>query len=180
MAKDKLNAVEKSANQYGGTELRERLVHVGRTDKPVKGGGNFSFNAIFVVGDGVNRVGYGHGKAKDVQSAIAKATDAAKKNMMFVPLNGTTLQHALIGRHGATKVFMRPASDGTGVIAGGAMRAVFEVLGVENVLAKCIGSSNPFNVVRATVNGLVKMANPEKIAAKRGMTVKALVGDRDK
>jgi small subunit ribosomal protein S5 len=144
--------------------------------KVVKGGRQFGFAALTVVGDGKGRVGYGRGKAREVPVAIQKAMENARKNMIDVKLNGSTLQYPLQGRHGAAKVFMQPASDGTGIIAGGAMRAVFEVLGVQNVLAKCIGTNNPINVVRATVEGLTRMRDPEYVAAKRGKSVEQILG----
>jgi small subunit ribosomal protein S5 len=149
----------------------EKLVGIRRVAKVVKGGRVFGFSALTVVGDGKGRVGFGQGKAREVPVAIQKAMDEARKNMKTVVLNGDTLQHPLTARHGAAKVFMQPASEGTGVIAGGAMRAVFDAVGVHNVLAKSIGSTNPLNVVRATINGLTEMSNPEAIAAKRGKTV---------
>lgn len=152
-------------------DLMEKLVAVNRVAKVVKGGRQFGFSALTVVGDGKGQVGFGRGKAREVPAAIQKAMENARKNMVKVLLKGTTLQYALTARHGAAKVYMQPASDGTGIIAGGAMRAVFEVVGVHNVLAKCIGSPNPVNVVRATVKGLAEMADPEFIAAKRGMSV---------
>jgi len=160
----------------GGDELLEKLVAVNRVAKVVKGGRQFGFAALTVVGDGKGRVGYGRGKAREVPVAIQKAMEAARKNMVDIKLNGTTLQYPLQGRHGAARVFMQPASDGTGIIAGGAMRAVFEVLGVQNVLAKCIGTNNPINVVRATVEGLTRMRDPEHVAAKRGKTVDEILG----
>jgi small subunit ribosomal protein S5 len=160
----------------GGDDLLEKLVNVNRVAKVVKGGRQFGFAALTVVGDGKGRVGYGRGKAREVPVAIQKAMEAARKNMVDVKLNGSTLQYPLQGRHGAAKVFMQPASDGTGIIAGGAMRAVFEVLGVQNVLAKCIGTNNPINVVRATVAGLSRMSDPQTIAAKRGKTVEQILG----
>lgn len=160
----------------GGDDLLEKLVAVNRVAKVVKGGRQFGFAALTVVGDGRGRVGYGRGKAREVPVAIQKAMESARKNMVDVKLNGSTLQYPLQGRHGAAKVFMQPASDGTGIIAGGAMRAVFEVLGVQNVLAKCIGTNNPINVVRATVAGLARMRDPESIAAKRGKTVEEILG----
>jgi small subunit ribosomal protein S5 len=160
----------------GGDDLLEKLVAVNRVAKVVKGGRQFGFAALTVVGDGKGRVGYGRGKAREVPVAIQKAMESARKNMVDVKLNGSTLQYALQGRHGAAKVFMQPASEGTGIIAGGAMRAVFEVLGVQNVLAKCIGTNNPINVVRATVAGLTRMNDPESIAAKRGKTVEQILG----
>ena len=159
-----------------GDGLLEKLVAVNRVAKVVKGGRQFGFAALTVVGDGKGRVGYGRGKAREVPVAIQKAMESARKNMIDVKLRGTTLQYPLQGRHGAAKVFMMPASDGTGIIAGGAMRAVFEVLGVANVLAKCIGTNNPINVVRATVAGLKGMTDPETIAAKRGKTVEEITG----
>lgn len=159
-----------------GDDLLEKLVSVNRVAKVVKGGRQFGFSALTVVGDGKGRVGYGTGKAREVPVAIQKAMEGARKNMVEVKLKGTTLQYPLLGRHGAAKVFMKPASDGTGIIAGGAMRAVFEVLGVQNVLAKCIGSNNPINVVQATINGLQIMTNAESVAAKRGKTVEEILG----
>lgn len=155
----------------GGGDLKEKLVTVNRVSKTVKGGKQFAFTALTVVGDGAGRVGFGYGKAKEVPAAIAKAMDQARKNMISIPLKGQTLQHEISGVHGATRVIMKPASDGTGVIAGGAMRAVFEVAGVQNVLAKSFGSRNSINMVRATMNGLVKMTQPSDIAAKRGKTL---------
>ena len=147
-----------------GDELLEKLVEVNRVAKVVKGGRQFGFSALTVVGDGKGRVGFGTGKAREVPVAIQKAMESARKNMVDVKLNGTTLQYPLNGRHGAAKVFMQPASDGTGSIAGGARRAVFEVLGVQNVLAKCIGTNNPMNVVRATINGLAAMNDAQAVA----------------
>lgn len=156
--------------------LVERLVTVGRVSKVVKGGRIFSFTALTVVGDGNGRVGFGRGKAREVPAAIQKALEAAKRNMITVDLAGTTLQHPITSSHGASRVYMQPASEGTGVIAGGAMRAVLEVAGVENVLAKCYGSTNAANVVRATFNGLKEMSSPEKVAAKRGKSVEEILG----
>ena len=161
-------------NNESDSDLQEKLVTVNRVAKVVKGGRQFGFTALTVVGDGAGRVGFGYGKAREVPLAIQKAMEAAKKNMQTVPLKEGTLQHPIQGRHGATRVVMRPASDGTGVIAGGAMRAVFEVAGVQNVLAKSYGSRNPVNLVRATINALVNMHDPEYIAAKRGISVEEL------
>ncbi|TXH02979.1 MAG: 30S ribosomal protein S5 [Nevskiaceae bacterium] len=161
--------------QSGG-DLKEKLVAVNRVSKTVKGGKQFAFTALTVVGDGAGRVGFGYGKAREVPAAIAKAMEQAKRSMITVPLKGTTLQHEIWGTHGATKVFMRPASDGTGVIAGGAMRAVFEVAGVQNVLSKSLGSRNPINMVRATIDALKKMNQPSDIAAKRGKTLEEILG----
>ena len=160
--------VEGSQNSDG---LQEKLINVNRVAKVVKGGRQFGFTALTVVGDGNGRVGLGYGKAREVPMAIQKAMDKARKNMRGVPLNGTTLQYPVTSEHGAARVFMQPASEGTGIIAGGAMRAVFEVVGVKDVLAKCIGSRNPINVVRATIRGLSAMKSPDYQAAKRGKTV---------
>lgn len=154
----------------------EKLIAVNRVAKVVKGGRIFGFSALVVVGDGNGRVGFGRGKAREVPVAIQKAMENARKNLVRVAMNGSTLQYPLFGEHGAAKVYMQPASEGTGIIAGGPMRAVFEVLGVHNVLAKCIGTSNPINVVRATVNGLKDMAAPEQMATKRGKTVEQIRG----
>lgn len=168
-----------SQHQYddsqSGSDLKEKLVTVNRVSKTVKGGKQFAFTALTVVGDGAGKVGFGYGKAREVPQAISKAMEQARKNMISVPLKGLTLQHEIWGNHGATKVFMRPASDGTGVIAGGAMRAVFEVAGVQNVLAKSFGSRNPINMVRATLDALKKMSQPSDIAAKRGKTLEEIL-----
>jgi len=159
-----------------GDELQEKLVAVRRVAKVVKGGRVFGFSALTVVGDGKGKVGFGSGKAREVPVAIQKAMEQARRNMVSVNLKGDTLQYPLVGAHGAAKVFMKPASEGTGIIAGGAMRAVFEVVGVHNVLAKCIGTNNPVNVVRATIKGLQDMSSPEQVAAKRGKTVEEMLG----
>ena len=158
-----------------GDDLLEKLVAVNRVAKTVKGGRQFAFAALTVVGDGNGRVGFGTGKAREVPVAIQKAMESARKNMKKVRLKGHTLQHPLVGHHGAARVYMQPASDGTGIIAGGAMRAVFEVCGVHNVLAKCIGTNNPINVVRATLEGLTGMSDPETVALKRGKTVEEIL-----
>lgn len=158
------------------SDLKEKLVATNRVSKTVKGGKHFSFTALTVVGDGAGRVGFGYGKAREVPQAISKAMDQARKNMVTVPLRGHTIQHEVIGTHGATRVLLRPASDGTGVIAGGAMRPMFEVAGVQNVLAKTYGSRNAMNVVRATVDAIKKMSMPSEIAAKRGKTVEEILG----
>lgn len=160
----------------GSEDLQEKLVAVRRVAKVVKGGRIFGFSALTVVGDGNGRVGFGRGKAREVPAAISKAMEDARRNMRPVSLKGVTLQHPIMARHGAARVFMQPASEGTGIIAGGAMRAVFEVLGVRDVLAKCIGSSNPVNVVRATIKGLNTMADPATVAAKRGKSVEEITG----
>ena len=157
-------------------EFLEKLVAVNRTAKVVKGGRQFGFTALTVVGDGAGRVGFGFGKAREVPVAISKAMAQARKNMVPVALKNDTLHFAMHGTHGATKVYMQPASDGTGVIAGGGMRAVLECAGVRNVLAKSYGSRNPINVVRATVNALSAARSPEDIAAKRGKSVEEILG----
>ena len=160
--------------QAEGDGLREKLIAVNRVAKVVKGGRQFGFTALTVVGDGNGKIGFGRGKAREVPAAIQKAMENARASMRDVKLNGTTLQYPITATHGAAKVFMKPASKGTGIIAGGAMRAVFEVVGIQDVLAKCIGTRNPINMVRATVRGLTEMTSPEDIAAKRGMSVNDL------
>ncbi len=157
-------------------ELLEKLIAVNRVSKVVKGGRIFSFTALTVVGDGNGRVGFGYGKAREVPAAIQKAMEKARRNMVTVDLNGHTLQHPIKGRHSGSKVYMQPASEGTGIIAGGAMRAVLEVAGVQNVLSKCYGSTNPINVVRATINALTDMSSPAAVAAKRGLPVDEILG----
>ena len=156
--------------------LVEKLVQVNRVAKVVKGGRIFGFTALTVVGDGNGRVGFGRGKAREVPTAIQKAMESARRNMVDVDLNGGTLWYATTARHSASKVYMQPASEGTGIIAGGAMRAILELAGVQNVLAKCYGSTNPVNVVRATFNGLRDMRSPEDIAGKRGKSVEEILG----
>lgn len=156
--------------------LVEKLVQVNRVAKTVKGGRIMSFTALTVVGDGKGRVGFGRGKAREVPAAIQKALEAARRNMITIELNGTTLQHTVVAQHGASRIYMQPASEGTGVIAGGAMRAVLEVAGVHNVLAKCYGSTNASNVIHATFNGLKSMVSPEQVAAKRGKSVEEILG----
>jgi len=163
---------DKSAS---GDDLIEKLVAVNRTSKTVKGGRQFGFTALTVVGDGQGKVGYGYGKAKEVPVAISKAMQAARKNLQTVPLRDDSIHYAVKGRHGTTRVYMQPASGGTGVIAGGGMRAVFECAGVRNVLAKSYGSRNPINVVRATFDALMNMTSPEHIAAKRGKSVEEIL-----
>jgi len=156
--------------------LREKMVSVNGVTKVVKGGRVLGFAALTVVGDGDGGIGMGKGKAREVPVAVQKAMDEARRKLFKVSLKNGTLQHAVVGQHGAAKVFMQPASDGTGIIAGGPMRAIFEVMGVSNVLAKCIGSTNPYNVVRATLNGLSAMSTPQEIAMKRGKTVEEILG----
>ena len=173
--KERPNKKKDDRQQQDG-DLQEKLVQVNRVAKVVKGGRIFGFTALTVVGDGKGKVGFGRGKAREVPIAIQKAMDAARRNMIQVKLDGSTLQYPIKARHGASKVFMQPASEGTGVIAGGAMRAVLEIAGVQNVLAKCYGSTNPVNVVRATFEGLRAMRAPEDVAAKRGKTTEEILG----
>lgn len=164
------------ANSITGNEdLQEKLVTVNRVAKVVKGGRQFRFGAVTVVGDGNGRVGLGLGKSREVPLAIQKAMEDARRNMISVPLNDGTLHYPVVAEFGAAKVYMQPASEGTGIIAGGPMRAVFEVVGVHNVLAKSNGSTNPINVIRATIEGLKKMSSPEYIAAKRGKSIEEVV-----
>jgi small subunit ribosomal protein S5 len=170
---------EKSAGNEEGSELIEKLVHINRVSKTVKGGKRFGFAALVVVGDGKGRVGYGHGKAREVPEAISKATASAKKAMVRIALReGRTLHHDANGRWGAGKVFLRSATQGTGVIAGGPMRAVFEALGVADVVTKSMGSNNPYNMVRATFHALENQASPKVIAARRGKKVAELIARR--
>jgi len=157
-------------------QYAEKLIAVKRTAKVVKGGRIFGFSALTVVGDGKGRIGIGRGKAREVPDAIRKAMEHAKRNLVQVPLNGSTLHHVITARHGASKVFMKPASEGTGIIAGGAMRAILEMAGVQNVLAKCYGSTSPVNVVRATLKALLASSAPASIAAKRGKSVDEIMG----
>ncbi|MDZ7782872.1 MAG: 30S ribosomal protein S5 [Halioglobus sp.] len=156
-------------------DLQEKLVQVNRVAKVVKGGRIFGFTALTVVGDGNGKVGFGRGKAREVPVAIQKAMEAARRNMIQVELRNGTIHYPVKSSHGASKVYMQPASEGTGIIAGGAMRAVLELAGVHDVLAKCYGSTNPINVVRATFNGLRDMNSPDEIAAKRGKTVEEIL-----
>jgi len=161
-------------------EFVDKLVHINRVAKVVKGGRRFGFAALVVVGDQRGRVGFGHGKAREVPEAIRKATDAAKRNMIRIPLkDGRTLHHETRGRHGAGKVIVRPAVQGTGIIAGGPMRAVFESLGVGDVVAKSLGTSNPYNMVRATFDALKHQQSPRLIAQRRGKTVAEIVQRRE-
>jgi len=156
--------------------LREKMVAVNRVTKVVKGGRILGFAALTVVGDGDGAIGMGKGKAREVPVAVQKALDESRRKMFRVSMKNGTFQHAVIGEHGASKVIIQPASAGTGIIAGGAMRAVFEVMGVTDVLAKSIGSTNPYNVVRATLDGLRKIRTPAEVAAKRGKTVEEILG----
>ncbi len=166
-----------SSEHDNGDGLQEKLIAVNRVAKTVKGGRQMSFTALTVVGDGEGRVGFGYGKAREVPVAISKAMERARKAMIHVDLNNGTLFHPVKANHGAARVYMQPASEGTGVIAGGAMRAVLEVVGVRNVLAKAVGSRNPINLVRATINGLKAMASPARIAAKRGKSIEEVLGN---
>lgn len=151
------------------TNLTDRVIHINRTSKVVKGGRRFSFSALVVVGDGSGNVGYGLGKAKEVPEAIRKGVENAKKNIISVPIQGTTIPYDVIGKFGAGKVMLRPASEGTGVIAGGAARAILEVAGISDILSKCLGSNNPHNVVKATFKALQLLRSPEDIRARRGI-----------
>jgi small subunit ribosomal protein S5 len=166
----------RAEKSQSGDEFVEKLVAVNRTAKVVKGGRQFGFTALTVVGDGAGRVGFGFGKAREVPVAISKAMTQARKNMINIALRNDSLHYAIKGTHGATRVYMQPASDGTGVIAGGGMRAVLECAGIRNVLAKSYGSRNPINVVRATINALSKVRSPDDIAAKRGKTLEEITG----
>ena len=164
---------EPNKNEEG---LQEKLIQVNRVAKVVKGGRIFGFTALTAVGDGNGKVGFGRGKAREVPLAIQKAMESARRNMITVGLDGNTLQYPIRSRHGASKVYMQPALEGTGVIAGGAMRAILELAGVQNVLAKCYGSTNPVNVVQATYKGLRDMRSPDEVAAKRGKELGELAG----
>ncbi|GMQ88945.1 MAG: 30S ribosomal protein S5 [Gammaproteobacteria bacterium] len=163
-------------NQQNSDGLQEKLIGINRVAKVVKGGRQFGFAALTVVGDGEGKVGFGRGKAREVPVAIQKAMENARKNMKQIALKDGTLQYPIMADYGAARVYMQPASEGTGIIAGGAMRAVFEVVGVRDVLAKCIGTNNPINVVRATMKGLAEMSSPEMVAAKRGKKVEEILG----
>ncbi len=156
--------------------LREKMVSINRVTKVVKGGRILGFAALTVVGDGDGSIGMGKGKSREVPVAVQKAMDEARRKMVKISLKNGTLHHTVIGEHGASRVLMQPASAGTGIIAGGPMRAVFEVMGVTDVLAKCLGSTNPYNVVRATLDGLTKMNLPSEVAAKRGKTIEEILG----
>nr|BET44510.1 MAG: 30S ribosomal protein S5 [Candidatus Aschnera chinzeii] len=157
-------------------DLQEKLITVNRVAKTVKGGRVFSFSALTVVGNGNGKVGFGYGKAREVPAAIQKAMEKARRNMYNIILNHGTLYHPIKGYHTGSMIFMKPASKGTGIIAGGAMRALLEVAGIQNILAKTYGSTNPINIVRATLNALNNMQSPEMIAAKRGKTIKEILG----
>ena len=158
-----------------GDGLKEKMVAINRVTKVVKGGRILGFAVLAVVGNGDGSVGMGKGKSREVPVAVQKAMDEARRKMVKVSLKNGTLQHSVIGTHGAAKVYMQPASEGTGIIAGGPMRAIFEVMGVHDILAKCIGSTNPYNVVRATLQGLQAMNTPAELAAKRGKSVEEII-----
>ena len=160
-----------------GDGLIEKMVAVNRVTKVVKGGRIMAFSALTVVGDGDGRIGMGKGKSKEVPVAVQKAMDQARRNMIKVPLNGSTIHHAVVGKHGATKVFMQPAKEGNGVKAGGPMRLVFDAMGIHNISAKVHGSTNQYNIVRATLDGLSKLYTPSDSAAKRGLTVEEILGE---
>jgi small subunit ribosomal protein S5 len=172
----KLQANRMAGGEERGDGLREKMIAINRVTKVVKGGRVMGFAALVVVGDGDGRVGMGKGKAREVPVSVQKAMDEARRKLIKINLKSGTLHHAVTGRHGSARVYMQPASDGTGIIAGGPMRAIFEVMGVTNVLAKIIGSTNPYNVVRATLNGLQAMNSPSDVAAKRGKTVEEIAG----
>ena len=171
-----MSKVQSKDQSQADDGLREKMIAVNRVTKVVKGGRIMGFAALTVVGDGDGRIGMGKGKAREVPVAVQKAMEQARRSMFKVPLKDGTLQHSVTGKHGAASVLMSPAKDGTGVNAGGPMRAVFDVMGVHNVVAKSLGSSNPYNLVRATIDGLSKMSTPAEIAAKRGKSVEEILG----
>jgi small subunit ribosomal protein S5 len=166
-----INARQVRDREIDARELKERVVEINRVAKVVKGGRRFSFTALVVIGDEVDRVGVGYGKAREVPLAISKAVDDAKKNLFTVPKHGTTVTHEILGVFGAARVFIRPASEGTGVIAGGGVRAVLELAGIRDVLAKSLGTTNPINMAKATVQGLKALRRPEDVAKMRGKTI---------
>jgi len=174
MAKPQSRKPQASEERHDG--LREKMVSINRVTKVVKGGRILGFAALTVVGDGDGGIGMGKGKSREVPVAVQKAMEEARRKMVKIALKNGTLHHAVIGEHGASRVLMQPASAGTGIIAGGPMRAVFEVMGVTDVLAKCLGSTNPYNVVRATLDGLAKMNTPAEVAAKRGKSLEQVLG----
>jgi small subunit ribosomal protein S5 len=176
-----LSTVERQVERHlemEARELKERVVEINRVAKVVKGGRRFSFTALVVIGDEVDRVGVGYGKAREVPLAISKAVDDAKKNLFRVPKKGTTITHAVTGRADAARVLLRPASEGTGVIAGGGVRAVLELAGIRDILAKSLGNPNPVNLLKATVNGLRQLRRPEEVAQMRGKRVQDVLFPR--
>ena len=180
MAREARRERERGGREERDSEFIDKLVHINRVAKVVKGGRRFGFAALVVVGDQKGRVGFGHGKAREVPEAIRKATDAAKRGLTRVPLReGRTLHHDVLGRHGAGKVFLRAAPPGTGIIAGGPMRAVFDVLGMQDIVAKSIGSSNPYNMVRATFDALKLQQSPRMVAQRRGRSVSEIIARRE-
>lgn len=176
MTKTTKSANTKTPDEVKTDGLKEKMVSVNRVTKVVKGGRILGFAALTVVGDGKGSVGMGKGKSREVPLAVQKAMDEARQRMVRVNLINGTLHHSVIGRHGAARVYMQPASEGTGIIAGGPMRAIFEVMGIHNILAKCLGSTNPYNIVRATLDGLSKVQTPAMIAAKRGKSIDEITG----
>lgn len=174
----KTNSKNTAADDSGSDDLREKMVSINRVTKVVKGGRILGFAALTVVGDGDGGIGMGKGKSREVPVAVQKAMDEARRTMIKVNLKEGTIYHPIIGRHGAARVYMQPAPEGTGIIAGGPMRAIFEVMGMHNILAKCIGSTNPYNVVRATLQGLNALNSPAAIAAKRGKSIEEIL-DRE-
>ncbi|SCX04475.1 SSU ribosomal protein S5P [Nitrosomonas eutropha] len=176
MAKTTRSTGTKTQDEIKADGLKEKMISVNRVTKVVKGGRILGFAALTVVGDGKGSIGMGKGKSREVPLAVQKAMDEARRGMIKINLINGTLHHPIIGRHGAARVYMQPASEGTGIIAGGPMRAIFEVMGVHNILAKCLGSTNPYNIVRATLNGLDKIQTPAMIAAKRGKSIDEITG----